>query len=175
MLMHARHYSLVIGLVLLMIGIAFIIFWAFSFERTFSNSLINNAYVKARSSITASIPVNIGYQTLTVAIKADPPNTTALETIRQPDGLVVSSNNFSGEFFTMFIPQKIGTYKIDISNLAKVPITVSLFFDSLSDRQSENHTQYTVLGVSIAGSVLVILGLIFIVLGGVQIICKNAR
>jgi uncharacterized RDD family membrane protein YckC len=102
------------------------------------------------------------------------PNNTLRETVRNPNGIVITSNEFTKQFFTTFKPDMTGKYTITISNLGNTPISIGALVGNLPFIGSNNQVNINFLGGIIAGIFLIVAGII-VLIAGVVVLALDRR
>ncbi len=181
---------LIVGGALFVAGIIIAATWAIPFASTFlqENTLINQVSIEPGRSVQATTQVTDISRLVSVAIHVERPEGVArvIETVKDPSGTVVSSNEFSANLFTTFQPQKNGNHILNISNAGTIPITVYAtfgyipFITTVSPPTSGEVGQPTPdvnlssLSVVIVGGVLMTIGF-FTILAGIVIVVIDRR
>src|SRR5215213_4067484 len=126
---------LIIGGVLFVVGIIIAAIWAIPFASTFlqENTLINQVSIQPGTSVEATTEVTDVSRSVTVAIHVQSPQglVRLIETVKDPSGIVVSTNEFSANLFTTFQPQNIGNHILNITNAGSAPVTINAMFGYL--------------------------------------------
>jgi uncharacterized membrane protein len=181
---------LIIGGVLFVAGIIIAAAWAIPFASTFlqENTLINQVSIEPGRSVQATTQVTDVSRPVTVAIHVERPEGVArvIETVKDPSGTVVSSNEFSANLFTTFQPQMTGNHILNVTNAGTIPITIDAtfgympFITSASPPTSEVAGQpipgvdLSSLSVVIVGGVLTTIGF-FTIIAGIVIVVIDSR
>lgn len=176
------------GAVLLVAGIVISAIWGVSFAGSFlrENTIVAKTIIDAGKSVNAKTDVNRLDGPISLAIGIDGPgqqqqtfsDIRLKETVTDPNGKVVNSNEFGGPFFTSFNPQVAGVYTITISNIGTKPVSISGAFGYMSfvgpDGKPKIHAtavgggkEREGLGMIIAGGGLVAAGIIALVVGAI--------
>jgi hypothetical protein len=123
---------LIIGGVLFVAGIIIAAVWAIPFASTFlqENTLINQVSIEPGNSVEARTQVTDVSRPVTVAIHIERPEGVVrlIETVKDPSGTVVSSNEFSVNLFTTFQPQNTGSYILNITNAGARAVIIDATF-----------------------------------------------
>ena len=123
---------LIVGGVLFIAGIILAAVWAIPFASTFlqENTLINQVSIESGRSVEATTQVTDVSRPVTVAIHIERPEgvVRVIETVKDPSGIVVSSNEFSANLFTTFQPQSVGNHILNITNAGSTPVTINAMF-----------------------------------------------
>jgi uncharacterized RDD family membrane protein YckC len=91
------------------------------------------------------------------------PNNTIRETVRNPKGIIMTSNEFTKQFFTTFKPDIPGKYTITVYNLGNSPVSIGALVGNLPFIGANNIVNINFLGTIIAGVVLTIAGIIALI------------
>jgi hypothetical protein len=202
---------LIIGGVLFVAGIIIAAAWAIPFASTFmqENTLINQVSIDPGRSVHVTTPVTDVSRPVTVAIHIQRPGEGGaaeggsgqqqqlqqqveqgqmrlIETVKDPSGGIVSSNELSSELFTTFQPQNTGNHILNITNAGARPVTVDAtfghmsFITSASPPLSEGVGQplpgvdLSSLFVVITGGILATVGF-FTMIAGIVILVLDSR
>lgn len=177
------------GAVLLVAGIVISAIWGVSFAGSFlrENTIVAKTIIDAGKSVNAKTDVNRLDGPISLAIGIDGPgqqqqtfsDIRLKETVTDPNGKVVNSNEFGGPFFTSFNPQVAGVYTITISNIGTKPVSISGAFGYMSFVGPDGKPKIDAtavggggeeregLGMIIAGGGLVAAGIIALVVGAI--------
>ena len=205
---------MIIGGVLFIAGIIIAAVWAIPFASTFlqENTLINQVSIEPGRSVEATTQVTDISRPVTVAIHIERPGERGaaegdgqqqqqqlqqqvpqeqgvarlIETVQDPSGTVVSSNEFSANLFTTFQPQNTGNHILNITNAGARPVTIDAtfgympFITAASPPTLEEETQplpgvdLSSLSVVIVGGVLTTIGF-FTIIAGIVIVVIDSR
>jgi hypothetical protein len=180
---------LIIGGVLFVAGIIIAAVWAIPFASTFlqNNTLINQVSIEPGNSVEATTQVTDVSRPIAVAIHIERPEGVVrlIETVRDPFGTVVSSNEFSANLFTTFQPQNTGNHILNITNAGAGSVTIDATFGhmpfitapaSSSDEggQPLPGVDLSSLSVVITGGVLTAIGF-FTIIAGIVIVVIDSR
>jgi uncharacterized RDD family membrane protein YckC len=177
---------LIVGAVLLISGIVISILWAGSFAGIIirENTIISGVSIRPASSVNASTQVTDTLRPVSVAIHLERnnsttggqiPNNILRETVRNPNGVIMTSNEFTKEFFTTFKPDITGKYTVTIYNLGNSPVSISVLAGNLPFVGANNQLNFNSLSGIIAGVILTIAGIIVLIAGVVVLILDNRR
>src|SRR5919197_1669392 len=123
---------LIIGGALFISGVVIAAVWAIPFASTFlqKNTLINQVSIEPGRSVQATTQVTDASRPITVAIHIERPEGVVrlIETVKDPSGTVVSSNEFSANLFTTFQPQSTGNHILNITNAGARPVAIDATF-----------------------------------------------
>ena len=180
---------LIVGGVLFIAGIILAAIWAIPFASTFlqNNTLINQVSIEPGNSVEATTQVTDGSKPIAVAIHIERPEGVVrlIETVKDPSGTVVSSNEFSTNLFTTFQPQNTGNHILNITNAGARPVTIDATFGYMPFITAPTSTSQDVgqplpgvdlssLSVVIVGGVLTTIGF-FTIIAGIVIVVIDSR
>lgn len=103
------------------------------------------------------------------------PNNNLRETVRNPNGIIMTSNEFTGAFFTTFKPDIVGKYTATIYNLGHTPVSVDVLVGNLPFVGANNHVNLNSFGGIIIGVVLSIIGIVVLIAGIIVLILDRRR
>ncbi len=195
--MKRGHIILISGAVLLVAGIIISAVWAVQFAGSFmrDNTFVAQTSIDAGESIDTRIDVRQLDRPVSLAIGVDraglqqpsqiptsTPDIRLKEEVKDPNGRVVSSNEFGDSFFTTFKPEVIGVYTVTVSNLGIRPVTVSGAFGYMPFVGSDGNFPVDSmmggewgLGMIIAGGALASIGLVTLIVGAVITVADSRR
>src|ERR1051325_10024451 len=189
-MLQRSYIILIVGAVLLISGIIISAVWAESFATKFmrENTLLNGVLIRPADLVNTTFQVTDTSRPVSLAIHIERnnnntsgtgqeqqiPNNTLRETVRNPNGLVMTSNEFSNQFFTTFKPDMTGKYTITISNLGNTPVSIGTLVGNLPFVGANNQVNVNFFGGIIAGIFLTIAGII-VLIGGVVVLALNRR
>jgi uncharacterized RDD family membrane protein YckC len=176
---------LIVGTALLILGIVISASWAGSFADTIirENTVLSGVSIRPATSVNTSIQVIDTSRRVSLAIHVERnndtsatttgdgggrgqiPNNTLRETIRNPNGVIMTSNEFTKQFFTTFKPDSTGKYTVVVYNLGNSPISIGVLVGTLPFIGTNNHVNINFLGGIIAGVILIITGIIVLIAG----------
>jgi hypothetical protein len=181
---------LIVGGALFVAGIIIATAWAIPFASTFlqENTLVNQVSVEPGRSVQATTQVTDISRLVSVAIHIESPEGIArvIETVKDPSGTIVSSDEFSANLFTTFQPQTTGNHILNITNAGTIPITIYAtfgyipFITAASPPASEvagqpiHAVDLSSLSVVIVGGVLTTIGF-FTIIAGIVIVVIDRR
>ena len=179
--MQRGYIILILGAVLLISGIITSALWAGSFASRFlrESTIMSGVSIRPAAFVNTSIPVIDPSRPISLAIHVERnntsgsqgggggqiPNNTLRETVRNPNGLVMTSNEFRKQFFTTFKPDMTGKYTISINNLGNTPVSIGVLVGNLPFVGANNQVNINFLGGIIAGIFLIIAGIIVLIAG----------
>ena len=198
---------LIAGAVLLVAGITISAVWGVSFAGSFVTSFVRDNTLVAKTTINAGQSVSAQNQvsqldrpiSLTVGIDRTatlPASTTTTntitnnnirlrETITDPNGKVVSSNEFGNGFVTSFKPEVAGVYTVTITNLGTIPVSISGTFGYLpfignngnpvdiNTMMGGGAAGQQGLGMIIAGGAMAATGVVILIVGAIVTVADS--
>lgn len=185
--MQRGYIVLIAGGALFAIGLALSVAWGVQFAGVFlqDNTFVNSVPVEPGSSVEAARQVTDTSRPLSVAIHIQGIEDTGVlredirlaETVKDPSGAVVSTNEFSGNLFTSFRPEQTGRYVLTITNEGTKAVTVDgtfgyMPFVGVAEGQQVDLGQLS--GI-IAGATLTGIGFIAIIAGIVLVIIDRPK
>ena len=197
--MKRGHIVLISGAVLLVAGIIISAVWAVQFAGSFmkDNTIVADTSIDAGESVDTRIdvrqldrPVSLaigidraGLQQQPSQIPTSTPDIRLKEEVKDPNGRVVSSNEFGDSFFTTFKPEVTGVYTVTVSNLGIMRVTVSGAFGYMPFVGSDGNFPVDGmkmggewgLGMIIAGGALASIGLVTLIVGAVITVADSRR
>jgi hypothetical protein len=178
--MKRGHVLLMSGAALLAAGITISALWGVSFAGSFlqENTVVAKTTLDATKSVEARTDVNQLDKPLTLAIGIDksgqqPYPIRLRETVTDPSGKVVSTNEFADSFFTSLKPEATGVYTVTVTNLGTKPVTISGAFGHMPFIGTNGKPDINVmaggqgLGMIIVGGGLAAAGVLVLIIGGV--------
>jgi uncharacterized RDD family membrane protein YckC len=168
---------LIIGAALLISGIIISALWAGSFAGTFmrENTILSAVSIRPAALVNTTIQVTDTSRPISLAIHVEHSNRTAVagqipnnnlrETVRNPNGIIIASNDFTKQIFTTFKPDITGKYTVTIYNLGHTPVSIGVLVGNLPFVSANNQVNLNSLSGIIAGSVLIVAGIIVLIAG----------
>ena len=96
--------------------------------------------------------------------------------VRDPNGSVVSSNEFTEQFFTSFKPDTMGKYTLTIFNVGTIPVSISALFGYLPFvAENNDRIDFNTLSGIIVGISLFIIGIIALIVGVIIILIDRRK
>ena len=201
--MKRGYIILISGAVLLVAGIIISAVWAVQFAGSFlrDNTIVAQTSVDAGKSVDTRINVDQLDRPVSLAIgidqtqlqpptptpSAQPPATQSSdirlkEEVTDPNGKVVSSNEFSNSFFTSFKPEVTGVHTVTISNLGTGTVSVSGAFGYMPFIGPDSRPNFDNmigggwgLGMIIAGGALAGVGVVTLIIGAIITVVDSRR
>jgi uncharacterized RDD family membrane protein YckC len=177
---------LIVGAVLLISGIVISILTAVPFAGTIirENTILSGVSIRPAGSVIASTQVTDTSRPVSLAIHLERNNTTSegqipnnilRETVRNPNGVIMTSNEFIKQFFTTFKPDITGKYTVTIYNLGNSPVSIGVLAGNLPFIGPNNQVNFNSLSGIIAGIILTIAGIIVLIAGVIVLILDRRR
>jgi hypothetical protein len=201
--MKRRYIILISGAVLLVAGIIISAIWAVQFAGSFlrDNTIVAQTSVDAGKSVDTRINVDQLDRPVSLAIGIDQTQLQPLpsqqqqipatqssdirlkEEVTDPNGKVVSSNEFSNSFFTSFKPEVTGVHTVTISNLGTGTVSVSGAFGYMPFIGPDSKPNFDNmiggggwgLGMIIAGGALGGVGVVTLIIGAIITVVDSRR
>lgn len=184
--MKRGYIVLIIGAAPLVSGIIISILWAVPLTGTIlsENTIVSGASIKPAGSVNAYIqvidvsrPVSLGIhvERNNNSTGGQVPNNILRETVRNPNGIIVTSNEFSRQFFTTFEPDITGRYTISVSNLGNSPVGIGVISGNLPFIGANNKVNFGPLGGIIVGGILIVVGIIILIAGIIVVIVDTRK
>jgi uncharacterized membrane protein len=177
---------LIAGAVLLISGIVISILWAVPFAGTIirENTILSGVSIRPAGSVNASTQVIDTSRPVSLAIHLERnnsttggeiPNSILRETVRNPNGVIMTSNEFTKQFFTTFEPDITGKYIVTIYNLGNTPVSIGVLAGNLPFIGANNQVNINPLSGIIAGVILTFAGIIVLISGIVVLLLDRRR
>ncbi|MDQ6865381.1 MAG: RDD family protein, partial [Thermoproteota archaeon] len=97
------------------------------------------------------------------------------ETVRNPNGVIMTSNEFTKQIFTTFKPDITGKYIVTIYNSGNSPVSIGVLAGNLPFIGANNKVNFNSLSGIIAGIILTIAGIIVLIAGVIVLILDRRR
>ena len=182
---------LIIGGALLISGIVISALWVGSFAGRFlrENTILNSVSIRPSGLVNSTFQVMDTSRPVSLAIHVERsnnninsgtgqgqiPNNTLRETVRNPNGLVMTSNEFSKQFFTTFKPDITGKYIATIQNLGNTTVSTGVLVGNLPFIGANNQVNVNFFGGIIVGVILIIAGIIILIAGVIVLILDRRK
>jgi uncharacterized membrane protein len=185
--MQRGYIILIVGAALLISGIVISALWAVPFAGTIlrESTILNGASIKPAGSVNASTMVVDTSRPISLAVRLEHSNGTAVvgqipsnnlrETVRNPNGIIMTSNDFTRQFFTTFKPDITGKYTVTVYNLGRTPVSVGVLVGNLPFIGPNNQVNLNPLSGIIVGVILSITGIIVLIAGIIILIWDRRR
>jgi uncharacterized RDD family membrane protein YckC len=200
-MLQRSYIILIIGAALLISGIIISALWAGSFGARFirENTILSGVLITPAALVNTTFQATDASKPVSLAIHVErnnnnnnpstvgnnglveegrggqiSNNNTLIETVRNPNGMVMTSNEFTKQFFTTFKPDVTGKYTITIYNLGNTPVTVGVLVGNLPFVGPNNQINVNFFGGIVAGIFLTIVGII-VLIAGVIVLALDRR
>lgn len=176
---------LIVGAALLISGIVISALWAVPFAGTIirENTILSGVSIRPTGSVNASTQVIDTSRPVSLAIHVERnnsstggeiPNNILREAVRNPNGVIMTSNQFIKQIFVTFKPDITGKYSITISNLGNSPVSIGMLAGNLPFIGANNKVSFSSLSGIIVGAIITVAG-IFILIAGIIVVILDRR
>ena len=181
--MQRSYIILIAGAVILISGIVISAVWAGYFAGTIirENSILSRISIKPAGSVNVSIRVDT-LRPLTLVINQERNNSTTgenlnilREVVRDPNGIILTSNQFTKQFFMTFKPDIPGKYTATIYNLGNSYVSIGVLTGNLPFIGANNKVNFNSVSGLIVGVILTIAGIIVLIAGVIVLIVDMRR
>jgi hypothetical protein len=173
---------LIIGAGLLVTGLVLSIFSVGSFAGQFmrENIVLSKAIVSPSEPVNVILQVNDTARPVSVALhssEVESANVSFRESIQDPSGRIVNTNEFSETFFTTFKPNMTGEYTLLISHLGSNPINIDGVFGFIPFTGSGGNEKANLSSLNsiVTGVIVFIIGIIVLIAGIIIAILDRRR
>ena len=187
--MQRGYIILIVGAVLLISGIVITALSAGFFAGTIvrENTISSGVSIRPHASVNAPIQVIDTIRPVSVAIhverdigtssttRGQVPDNNLRETVLNPNGVIMTNNEFTKQFFTTFKPDIAGKYTLTVYNLGNSPISIGVLVGNLPFISANNKINFNSLSGLIAGVILTIAGIIFLIAGIIILVLDRRR
>ena len=184
--MQRGYIILIAGAVLLISGIVISILWAVPFTGTIirENTILSGVSIRPAGSVNASTQVIDTSRPVSLAIHVERnnsstggeiPNSILRETVRNPNGVMMTSNEFTKQIFITFKPDITGKYTITIYNLGNSPVSIGVLAGNLPFIGANNKVNFSSLSGIIVGAILTVAGIIILIAGIIVVILDRRK
>ena len=181
--MQRGYLILIVGGALLASGIAISVIWARSLGGNIihQNTILNGVSIYPSGTASAITQVNYVSRPLSLVISIEPnhniyqANPTLRETVRNPNGELISANQLTKQFLTTIKPDIMGKYTLAIDNLGGRLVSVGILFGNLPFVGQNNQLNLNLFGGLVTGGILAVAGIIALIVGPVVLIVDRRR
>jgi len=184
--MQRGYIILIAGAVLLISGIVISALWAVPFAGTIirENTILSGVSIRPAGSVNASTQVIDTSRPVSLAIHVERnnsstggeiPNSILRETVRNPNGVMMTSNEFTKQIFITFKPDITGKYTITIYNLGNSPVSIGVLAGNLPFIGANNKVNFSSLSGIIVGAILTVAGIIILIAGIIVVILDRRK
>ena len=148
------------------------------------NTILSGVSIRPAGSVNASTQVIDTSRPVSLAIHLERnnsttggeiPNNILRETVRNPNGVIMTSNEFTKQIFTTFKPDITGKYIVTIYNSGNSPVSIGVLAGNLPFIGANNKVNFNSLSGIIAGVILTIAGIIVLIAGVIVLILDRRR
>jgi hypothetical protein len=183
--MQRSYIILIVGAVLLISGIVISVLRAGYFAGAIirENTILSGISVRPAGSVNASTQVIDTSRPISLAIHVKRnnsttggqiPNNILRETILNPNGVIMTSNEFTKQFFMTVKPDITGKYVITIHNLGNIPVNIGVLAGNLPSIGANNQVNINPFSGIIVGVILTF-GIIVLIAGTIVLILDRRR
>jgi hypothetical protein len=185
--MQRGYIILIVGTALLISGIVVSALWTVPFAGNIlrESTILSGASIRSGGSLNATTQVTDTSRPISLAIRVEHsngsavagqiPNNNLRETVLNPNGIIITSDDFTGAFFTTFKPDITGKYTVTIYNLGHTPVSIGVLVGNLPFLGASNQVNFNSLSGIIAGVILTIVGIIVLIAGTIVVILDRGR
>ncbi|SRR5579885_2048430 len=188
--MKRGHAILIGGAILLVAGIAVAAVWGISFAGSFlsNNTIVGRTTIYPGQSISAKTDVSQLDKQIALTVGVErvngqiPINVQLKETITDPNGNIVSSNQFTDSYITSIKPQVTGAYTVTLTNIGSTPVSVGGTFGyfPMIGANGQPDTNAMMMngqgvGIIITGGLMAFAGVITLIVGGIITVADSRR
>jgi hypothetical protein len=158
-----------------------LIFLIFAELRAATDPLLTEDIVEVNRTVGPNQSVQIsGHRTnmqsnFSLIISSEPSDVILRAQIKDPKGKTISINEFKDEFFGSFKPESAGDYATIISNKGAKPATFEAMLSQIPIIAENDENQLNLLKGILVGMFLAIIGIFFLVGGGVTLIMDKRK
>ena len=181
--MQHGYLVLIAGGALLASGIAISLIWAGSLGSRIinQNTILNGMSIYPLGAANAITQVNDLSRPLSLVISIESNHNTGQanpilrETVRNPNGNIISTNDFTKQFLATIEPDVIGKYTLTINNIGGSLVSIGILFGNLPFVGQNNQLNVNFFAGLVTGGVLTIAGIIALIAGLVMLIVDRRR
>ena len=180
--MQRAYIILIVGAVLLISGIVISAVWAGYFASTIihESTILADILIKPASVVNASTQVTDTSRPVSLAIQVERvgeqiSTNTLREIVRNPNGVIMTSNEFTKQLFTTFKPDITGKYTVSIYNLGNSPVSIGVFTGNLPFIGANYKVNFNSVSGIIEGSILSIAGILVLIAGVIVLILDRRK
>src|SRR5215469_15288375 len=184
--MQRGYVILIAGAVLLISGIGISAVWVGYFASTIihENAILSGVLIKPAGSVNVSTQVIDTSRPLSLAINVVRNNSATggqipinilRETVRNPNGIIITSYEFTKQFIMTFKPAITGKYIVTIYNLGNSNVSVDVSSGNLPFISANNKVNFNSLSGVIVGIILTIAGIIVLIAGAILLALDRRR
>ena len=156
--------------------------WAGYFASTVihESTILADISIKPASVVNASTQVTDTSRPVSLAIQVERiggqiPTNTLRETVRNPNGVIMTSNEFTKQLFTTFKPDITGKYTVAIYNSGNSPVSIGVLAGNIPFIGANYKVNFNSLSGIIEGSILSIAGILVLIAGVIVLILDRRK
>lgn len=181
--MQRGYLILIAGGVLLASGIAISLIWAGSLGSRIinQNTILNGVSIYPSGAANAITQVTDLSRPLSLVISIESNHNTGQanpvlrETVINPNGETISTNDFAKQFVTTIKPDIVGKYTLTITNLGGSVLSIGILFGNLPFVGQNNQLNVNFFAGLVTGGVVTIAGILALIAGLVFVIVDRRR
>jgi hypothetical protein len=175
-IMKRSYVILIAGAVIFIAGIAIFQVYTDIYVDPFlsENTIVSNITIQPGESIDIPRETVEAGRNFSLVVSSAPSDGMLRAEINDPEGIIVTSNNFSERLFTTFKPEINGNYTSKITNLGNKPVNINAVVGQLPIIDENDRAQLDILNGILAGMFAIIIGIIVLIAGGI-ILIKDRR
>src|SRR5438876_4524180 len=176
--MQRAYIILIIGAAFLITGISVSAIWTSSLvgKITYQNTFLNIVSINPSEAVNAITQISDLNHPLSLVIHLESNGNHPLrETVRDPNGQIISANEFSNQFLTRLKTDVVGKYILTIKNLGNNPVSVGILFGNLPFVGQNNQFNVNLFSGIVAGGILIIFGIIVLITGLIVVLLDRLR
>ena len=148
------------------------------------NAILSGVSIKPAGSVNVFTQVMDTSRPLTLAINVVRNNSTTggqipinilRETVRDPNGIIITSNEFTKQFIMTFKPAITGKYIVTVYNLGNSNVSVDVSAGNFPFISANNKVNFNSLSGVIVGIILTIAGIIVLIAGATLLVLIRRR
>jgi hypothetical protein len=176
--MQRGYIILITGAAFLITGISVSAIWTTSLVGTIThqNTILNVVSINPLGAVNAITQISDINHPLSLVIHLESNGNHPLrETVRDPNGQIISANEFSNQFLTRLKTDVVGKYILTIKNLGNNPVSVGILFGNLPFVGQNNQFNVNLFSGIVVGGILIIFGIIVLITGLIVVILDRRR
>jgi len=176
--MQRGYIILIIGAAFLITGISVSAIWTSSLvgKITYQNTFLNIVSINPSGAVNAITQISDLNHPLSLVIHLESNGNPPLrETVRDPNGQIISTYEFSNQFLTRLKTDIVGKYTLTISNPGNNAVSVGILFGNLPFVGQNNQFNVNLFSGIVVGGILIIFGIIVLITGLIIVILGRRR
>lgn len=176
--MQRGYIILITGAAFLITGISVSAIWTTSLVGTIThqNTILNVVSISPLGAVNAITQISDINHPLSLVIHLESNGNHPLrETVQDPNGQIISANEFSNQFLTRLKTDVVGKYILTINNLGNNPVSVGILFGNLPFVGQNYQFNVNLFSGIVIGGILIIFGIIVLITGLIVVILDRRR